>query len=79
MLASLHGDLAGILNMALGNNAGEDQTEFDLKQVKLVVGPDDRMSTGRKQSRLVGSQPTSLPFWREQMVVQPVCSEPVSG
>lgn len=68
MLVSLHGDLAGILNMALGNDGGEDQTEIDLKQVKLVVGLDDRMSTGRKQSRLVGGQSTSLPFWQEQMV-----------
>ncbi len=68
MLISLHGDLAGILNMALGSDKGENQTEIDLKQVKLVVGLDDRGSTRRKQNRLVGGQSTSLPFWQEQMV-----------
>lgn len=50
-----------------------------LKQVKLVVGLDDRVSTRRKQSRLVGGQFTSLPFWQEQMVVCAVFREPNSG
>ena len=64
---NLYGDLAGIMNMAAGREDSKEKQEFDLKQIKLVVGLDDFRSTPRRQrrsSKLVGPElnPLSLLF-----------------
>ena len=54
MPVSLFGDLAGILKVARGAEAVPER-EPDLREIKLVVGFDDRRSNSRRaQSRLVG-------------------------
>ena len=57
LLIDLHGDLAGILNIAMGKAKGkEPQEEIDLKQIRMVVGLDNLRSTPRtyRQGKMVG-------------------------
>ena len=58
LLIDLYGDLAGILNVAIGKETGkEPQQEIDLRQIRMVVGLDNPRSTprtGHRQGKLVG-------------------------
>ena len=54
MTVNLYGDLAGILKVATGSDVMPDR-EPDLREIKLVVGLDDRRSTPRRvQDKVVG-------------------------
>ncbi len=52
MLSDVHGDLAGILNIAVHRSKRDASHELDLKQIRLVAGlPDDRSTAADAPGR----------------------------
>jgi site-specific DNA recombinase len=68
MVVNLYGDLAGILNMAMGGIDSQADQELDLKQVKLVVGLDEPTSTRRRQGKRVSSTQVASVLLQEKLV-----------
>lgn len=59
LLVDLHGDLAGILNMATRKERVKHTQELDLKQIRMVVGMDFAFAA-EMQGKVVGPATTHL-------------------
>ena len=53
LLIDLHGDLAGILNIAMNGRSAKTKQEVDIRQIRLVAGMVQRPTTG-EQVKMVG-------------------------
>ena len=53
LLIDIHGDLAGILNIALKGEDAKSKQEIDIKQIRLAAGLNDQRPLV-EQSKMVG-------------------------